>query len=413
MATEILKLTKKAVDGLDLSEEGEGRRRYKDEKLPGFFLRVGQKTKIYFIEKKINGRPVKITIGAHGQVTAEQARSRATKLIGQIADGRDPMAEKRAARQGQVTLGKAFEDFLNSRQAGENPLSKKTIYDYRRLMETVFKIWKSKLITEITKEGVKRKHKNIGEQNGKAYANLSMRFLRSLLNFCIEEYEDGHGEDLIKKNPVSLKKKWFPVERRKTIIKADDLPAWFKAVQDLTNTTARDYLIFVLLTGCRKREGLNLEVSEVYFDKRIFAFPDTKSNRPLTLPIPKYLFNILKRRVERLGEGTRFVFPGGGEDGRYSDPKKQIAKVIEASGVKFTLHDLRRLFVTTAESLDLSSYVIKMLVNHALPKDDVTAGYVVPDPERLRKPAQKIEDRLLTMAGAGKKAKVVPLHHAG
>lgn len=91
----------------------------------------------------------------------------------------------------------------------------------------------------------------------------------------------------------------------------------------------------------------------------------------------------------------------------------QIAKVIEASGVKFTLHDLRRLFVTTAESLDLSSYVIKMLVNHALPKDDVTAGYVVPDPERLRKPAQKIEDRLLTMAGAGKKAKVVPLHHAG
>ena len=52
MATEILKLTKKAVDGLDLSEEGEGRRRYKDEKLPGFFLRVGQKTKIYFIEKK-------------------------------------------------------------------------------------------------------------------------------------------------------------------------------------------------------------------------------------------------------------------------------------------------------------------------------------------------------------------------
>jgi len=134
---------------------------------------------------------------------------------------------------------------------------------------------------------------------------------------------------------------------------------------------------------------------------------------PLTLPLPRYLYNLLKKRIEGLGEEGKFVFPGNGKGGRYSEPKKQVAKVVDASGVKFTLHDLRRLFVTTAESLDLSAYVIKMLVNHSLPKSDVTAGYVVPDPERLRKPMQKIEDRILTIAGAGKKGKVIPLHHAG
>jgi len=95
-----------------------------------------------------------------------------------------------------------------------------------------------------------------------------------------------------------------------------------------------------------------------------------------------------------------------------SEPKKQVAKVVDTSGVKFTLHDLRRMFVTTAESLDLSEYVIKMLVNHST-GSDVTGGYIIPDAERLRKPMQKIEDRILTTAGAGKKGKVVPLHHAG
>jgi len=53
-----------------------------------------------------------------------------------------------------------------------------------------------------------------------------------------------------------------------------------------------------------------------------------------------------------------------------------------------------------------------MLVNHST-GSDVTGGYIIPDVERLRKPMQKIEDRILTIAGAGKKGKVVPLHHAG
>ena len=46
------------------------------------------------------------------------------------------------------------------------------------------------------------------------------------------------------------------------------------------------------------------------------------------------------------------------------------------SGVPFTLHDLRRTFITIAESLELSQYAIKHLVNHKTP-NDVTAGYII------------------------------------
>ena len=71
-----------------------------------------------------------------------------------------------------------------------------------------------------------------------------------------------------------------------------------------------------------------------------------------------------------------------------------MQRVIKASGVPFMLHDLRRTFITVAESLDLSYYAIKRLVNHKL-TGDVTAGYVVANGGRLREPMQRITDRLL------------------
>ena len=81
-------------------------------------------------------------------------------------------------------------------------------------------------------------------------------------------------------------------------------------------------------------------------------------------------------------------------------------KIIEASGVTFTLHDLRRTFITVAESLDIPAYALKRLLNHKMTQD-VTAGYIVMDVERLRTPMQKITDHLLKLVGVKKTAEIV------
>jgi integrase len=73
------------------------------------------------------------------------------------------------------------------------------------------------------------------------------------------------------------------------------------------------------------------------------------------------------------------------------------------SGVKFTIHDLRRTFITIAESLGISPYALKRLLNHRIDAD-VTAGYIVIDAERLRQPVEQIAERILELAYAeGKK----------
>ena len=86
-----------------------------------------------------------------------------------------------------------------------------------------------------------------------------------------------------------------------------------------------------------------------------------------------------------------FVFTGRGVKGYMDDPNKQMKLVIEGSGVVFTPHDLRRTFITVAESLDISAYVLKRLANHKM-TNDVTAGYIIGDAERLREPMQRLTD---------------------
>jgi hypothetical protein len=53
--------------------------------------------------------------------------------------------------------------------------------------------------------------------------------------------------------------------------------------------------------------------------------------------------------------------------------------------------------------------VIKRLVNHSAGSGDVTGGYIVSDLERLRKPIQQIEDKILSLAKAKEPGKVVKL----
>jgi hypothetical protein len=58
--------------------------------------------------------------------------------------------------------------------------------------------------------------------------------------------------------------------------------------------------------------------------------------------------------------------------------------------------------------LDIPHYALKQLVNHKQ-GNDVTAGYIISGPERLRIPMQKVTDKLLSMIGIRKTGKIVKL----
>jgi integrase len=153
---------------------------------------------------------------------------------------------------------------------------------------------------------------------------------------------------------------------------------------------------------------MKLRWKQIDFGKRIFTITDTKNSEPLALPLSDFLYDLLAKRKEI--SRSEFVFPGKGDSGHIVEPKRQIQNITKASGVKSTIHDLRRTFITTAESLDIPAYALKALLNHKISGGgDVTQGYIVITPERLRHPMQKITDNILSTARAKESGKIIEI----
>lgn len=132
--------------------------------------------------------------------------------------------------------------------------------------------------------------------------------------------------------------------------------------------------------------------------------PRHEDKNPLALPLPDFLHELLSKRKtaiekaakERNEPVSEYVFPAEGKTGYYSEPRKAIIKVQKDSGVEFSIHDLRRTFVTIAESLDIPAYSLKAALSHKTNAGDVTGGYIQINVERLRKPMQRVASYILT-----------------
>ncbi|MFK5950220.1 MAG: tyrosine-type recombinase/integrase [Methylococcales bacterium] len=385
-----MRITKRFVDSIEIPKPNKNGTTkqdfYRDSVMMGFGLRVTSGgAKSFIIEKRINGKVKRITLGRYGNLTVEQARGEAMKLLGHVATGGDPIGEKETARVKAITLQQAFDDYILTRKN----LKASTIHDYKRSLNGPFKEWQNKPLTDISKDMVELKHRAIG-QTAQARANNALRVLRAVFNHAIAKYEDADGKPILTFNPVdrlSSTRAWFKVERRQTLIKPHQLADWYQATLQLNNETTRDYLHLILFTGLRRSEASRLKWDDVDFLEKSLTITETKNHQVHTLPLSDFLYDLLQRRSE--DKNSPYVFPSETERGYLIEPRNSVTRVSEISGVTFTLHDLRRTFITIAESLDIAGYALKRLLNHKDP-NDVTAGYIISDIERLREPMQRI-----------------------
>jgi integrase len=165
----------------------------------------------------------------------------------------------------------------------------------------------------------------------------------------------------------------------------------------------------LLFTGLRRQEAATLKWEQVDLAAKTLTVLDTKNHESHTLPLSDYLYELLKLRKQSMA--GEYVFPGTGVGGHIIEPRKQMANVTKHSGIHFTVHDLRRTFITIAESLDIAAYALKRLMNHKM-NGDITAGYIVTDVERLRRPVQQIADYLLKCMGVRKSGEIIEINHS-
>ncbi|PTW50585.1 tyrosine-type recombinase/integrase [Rhodovulum kholense] len=387
-----LRLTRRAVD--DIPYASSGQVLYRDTMLTGFGLRVGARSKVYFVEGQVSGKTRRATIGRADLFAPEVARKKALALLGEMSEGRNPTDEKRRGKVERITLTAAFDQFF----AARDKLSPITVGSYKRTANLYLKAWRTKPLHEITRQMVLAKHQEIAKARGEVTANNVMRHLRSVCNFV------SAAQDDFPPNPVlilSQARAWYRERRRQTVVTALDLPMWWKAVMAEPDYS-RDFLLTVLFTGMRRSEVLGLRWENIDLRAKTLHLPSTKNGDPLTLPLSDFLHDLFTKRAEG-GVASPWVFTGLGKAGHLIETKKFLARVTAGSGVSFTLHDLRRTYITIAESLDVPHYALKRLLNHRS-SGDVTGGYIVINAERLRGPVEKVAQRILELKDAGQAA---------
>jgi Arm DNA-binding domain len=179
-----IRLTKSAIDALPTPKSDVV---YWDAGCPGFGVKLTPKgRKVFIVLYRTGGAGStlrKYTIGPYGRVTLHQARVAAQKVFAAKLEGRDPAAEKRAARRRIVAdrVEELLEAFILQRLS-QNRSGREIA---RLLRREVSKTWAGRSIHEITKRDVVDLVTAIELRGAPAAANKALKATKTFLRWCV------------------------------------------------------------------------------------------------------------------------------------------------------------------------------------------------------------------------------------
>jgi len=333
MAVKIINFTKSLISTLPSPKTG--RDYYKDSKEKGLALYVTNNgAKSFYLRKRINGKDEKIIIGSFPEISVENARKHALRIKSKVAEGKNPVEQKQALKQ-EITFKELFQEYMERYSRKEKKSWK---YDEREV-NRFLSHWFSRKISIISKHEVQLLHEKTRDNNGLYQANRLLERIRAIYNKAIEWGFKGE-------NPTKGIKK-FREKSRDRFILPDEIPKFFKALNEETNIIARDYILSSLLTGARKSNVLAMRWEEINFSAKTWRIPETKNGEAVIIALTGQAIEVLERRKEENAKlemnDKGFVFPSKSASGHLADPKKAWRRVLNRAGiVDLRLHDIRR-----------------------------------------------------------------------
>lgn len=333
---------------------------YKDTKEKGLSLYITANRIItFFIRKRIKGKDERILIGNFPEITVENARKEARIIKGQVAQGINPNSKKDEIRQ-EMTFAELFSQFMERYSKKEKKSWK---YDEREVNKFLSHWFKRKIST-ITNQEIRLLHEKIRDENGLYQANRLLERIRVIYNKAIEWGYKGE-------NPTNNIKK-FKEKSRDRFIQPDELPRFFKALEEEENEVAKDYVYISLYTGARKGNVLAMKWEQINFTTKQWRIPDPKNGEPLTVPLSDFAINILERRkienkrLELTEIQDQWVFPSlSSSSGHLADPKKAWKRVLQKADIKdLRLHDIRRTLGSYQAISGASTNIIQKTLGH-------------------------------------------------
>ena len=383
-----MKLTKSRVEALAIP--GTGQSFLWDDELRGFGVRITPSgARSYIVQGRVDGKSRRITLGAHGRLTCDEARRKAKVALVALDEGVDPQIEKKRAETLAITLREVATDYCQNRRTTKGgKLTAKTVRDIERHVKANFGDWADKPIANITGEMCRDRFEQISKRSA-SQANQAFRILRALLNFSIDEEDPRPNPAAV----LSKKKLWNANKTKSGYIPLEKIGSVWNMLQDRRTSpallpisqTGADIIIFIMLSGCRWSEAAELTWDDVNLDAGSWHLHDPKNHNPVTFPLSSLAIAMLAERPHSEG----FVFPGRGKTAFITDARTTMAEVSKLAGLHLTAHDLRRTFIAIGIKLKIEMWKLKLLTNH-ISKGDVTIDHYT-ETNDLRYLASEVE----------------------
>jgi integrase len=380
-----IKLTKRVVDATPCPTTGQVFLR--DADIPGFGVRLTRGGKVFILEKRIHGRMRRLTIGAYGPLTLEQARERAIALTHEILEGHDP-AHAQQERRKELTWHELTELYL-TRYA----LRKRTSQNDHNMLNRYFESWSNRRLSSLTRRDVAMLHSEIG-QTAPYAANRVVALVRRMFNLG-RVWGVYQGE-----NPATGIE-LFPEEKRNRFVQPYELPKLFEALNEEPNPYIKTAFLVALLTGARRGEILAMRWDDLDLERAIWRIPHTKAQRPHWLPLPQPIVALLQA-LPRF-QGCSYVFPGRDGNGHLVNIAKAWTRIRARAGLTdVRIHDLRRTLGSWLAASGASLPLIGKALNHSQVSTTAIYARLHLDPVRIALDANA--QRMLSVVGQMHKA---------
>jgi integrase len=382
------KITKRTVDA---AQPGTRDTFIWDTETKGFGLKVTPAgNRVYVVQARLNGRPVRCTIGKHGAPWApDMAREEAVRKLGQIAAGINPNEARAEARQ-DLSLAELCDLYFSE---GCNRKKQTTLTTESGQIERHIKpLLGKRRLKDLSRGDIERFMANVAAgktaidertgprgraivKGGKGAANRTFDLLASMLTFAVERGLRGD-------NPARGIKK-YRLQSRERFLSGRDLAALGEALtaaeRDGENRFGVAAIRLLILTGARKTEILTSKWDFVDVERRCLRLPDSKTGAK-TIPLGAAALDVLAE-IPRI-EGNPYIFSSAG--GKHLVGLHRVwDRIRKRAGLEdVRVHDLRHSFASIAVAGGNSLYLVGKVLGHRQSRTTEIYAHLADDPLR-------------------------------
>src|SRR6516225_5692894 len=332
----------------------------------GLYLEVakgGGKSWVFMWKR--NGRRRAMGLGSAQTISLVKARELAKKAAEAIADGIDPIDQRRKRRANAITFGQAASKCHDDIKRGWR--SPRHSAQWLASLDIHTKRLAKVLVADITVHDVVGILRPLWDRQPDLALRLRERIEKVLAWAKANDYRDGENPALWKGN-LKLRLPTLPKKRKQHMaaLPYPELPAFMAKLRATDDSLHRTRALeFTILTAARSGETFWATWDEIDFSNRLWTVPAERMKAGVAhvVPLSDRAMHILRSQYDT--RSSQFVFPGHRDNRPMSNT--QMLRMLIQLGIDVTVHGFRSTFRDWAgDKTPFSRDVIEMALAHAV-----------------------------------------------